>query len=106
MGLGSHRNRETAMEPSGAAERAVILIAEDEMLVRMNAADILQEAGYHVVEARDGVEAIALLEIRDDVAALFTDLAMPKMNGVELANIVGDRWPHIGIVITTGAVPL
>ena len=56
----------------------VILLAEDEMLVRMAATDILQEAGYHVLEARDGVEALAVLEIRNDVAALVTDVAMPK----------------------------
>ncbi|HEX8663996.1 MAG TPA: response regulator [Beijerinckiaceae bacterium] len=83
----------------------VILLAEDEMLVRMAATDILQEAGYHVLEARDGVEALAVLEIRDDVAALVTDVAMPNMNGVALAKIVSERWPHVGIIITSGAMP-
>jgi two-component system, response regulator PdtaR len=88
------------------AETAVIvLIAEDEILVRMAAADFLQDAGYHVVEARDALEAIALLEVRDDVAAIFTDVAMPTMNGIELAKIVSQRWPHIGIVVTSGALP-
>jgi CheY-like chemotaxis protein len=58
-----------------------------------------------VVEAHDGVEALAVLEIRRDVAAMLTDIAMPNMNGVALAKIVSERWPHIGIVITTGAVP-
>ena len=75
------------------------------MIVRMSTTDILQDAGYLVLEARDGVEAIAMPELRDDLAALFTDVTMPNMNGVALARLVRERWPHIGIVITSGALP-
>ena len=75
------------------------------MIVRMSTTDILQDAGYLVLEARDGVEAIAMIELRDDVAALFTDVTMPNMNGVALARVVRERWPHIGIVVTSGALP-
>jgi hypothetical protein len=57
------------LEPSDESKPAVILIVEDEMIVRMSTTDILQDAGYHVLEARDGVEAIAVIELRDDVAA-------------------------------------
>ena len=72
-----------------------------------NTTDILQDAGYHVLEARDGVEAIAILELRSgDVSALFTDIAMPNMNGVALAKVVSERWPHIGILLTSGAMPV
>jgi two-component system, response regulator PdtaR len=66
---------------------------------------MLQDAGFHVVEARDGVEAVAILEMREDVAAIFTDVSMPNMNGVALAALVAERWPSVGIVITSGAVP-
>jgi two-component system, response regulator PdtaR len=88
-----------------AENTVIVLVAEDEILVRIAAADFLQEAGYHVVDARDGVEAIAILEVRDDVSAVFTDVAMPNMNGIQLAKIVSQRWPHIGIVVTSGALP-
>ena len=74
----------------------VVLVVEDEMLVRMSATDFLQDAGFHVVEARDGIEAVATLELRDDVGALLTDVAMPNMNGVALVKIVSERYPHIG----------
>lgn len=94
------------MEPSDQDRPVVVLVVEDEMIVRMSATDILQDAGFHVVEARDGVEALAILEMRDDVAVLFTDVAMPSMNGVALAKIVSERWPHVGIVMTSGAIPL
>jgi two-component system, response regulator PdtaR len=67
------------LEPSDESKPVVILIVEDEMIVRMSTTDILQDAGYLVLEARDGVEAIAMLELRDDVAALFTDVTMPNM---------------------------
>jgi CheY-like chemotaxis protein len=93
------------MEPSDQDRPAVILVVEDEMLVRMFALDLLQDEGFHVIEARDGVEALAMLEVRDDVAALLTDVAMPNMDGIALAKIVSERWPHIGIVITSGAIP-
>ena len=53
------------------------------MIVRMSTTDILQDAGYLILEARDGVEAIAMIELRDDVSALFTDVTMPNMNGVD-----------------------
>jgi hypothetical protein len=69
------------LEPSDESKPVVILIVEDEMIVRMSTTDILQDAGYLVLEARDGVEAIAMIELRDDVAALFTDVTMPNMNG-------------------------
>ena len=47
-----------------------------------------------------------MLEVRDDVAALLTDVAMPNMDGIALAKIVSERWPHIGIVIASGAIPV
>jgi CheY-like chemotaxis protein len=93
------------VEPSDESKPVVILIVEDEMIVRMSTTDILQDAGYLILEARDAVEAIAMIELREDVAALFTDVTMPNMNGVALARVVRERWPYIGIVVTSGALP-
>jgi two-component system, response regulator PdtaR len=93
------------MPSSDESRPVVILIADDELLVRMSVADILQDAGYHVVEARDGVEALAILELRNDVSVLFTDVQMTSMHGITLARIVSERWPHIGIVVASGALP-
>jgi len=103
--MGRAGTPEADVQPFDDTETVVVLLVEDEMLVRMSATDILQDAGYHVVEAREGVEAIAMLELRDDVSALFTDIAIPSMNGIALARIVSERWPHIGIVVTSGALP-
>ena len=79
----------------------VVLVAEDETLVRLFANDILTDAGYRVLEARDGQEALTILQVHPDVRALLTDVTMPNLDGLSLARIVSERWPHVGIVITS-----
>jgi CheY-like chemotaxis protein len=87
------------------AKRAVILIVEDELLIRMNAAEMIEEAGFEVVEARRADEAIAILEGRLDITVVFTDIQMPgSMDGLKLAAAVRDRWPPIKIVATSGRI--
>jgi CheY-like chemotaxis protein len=79
----------------------IVLVAEDETLVRLLANDILTEAGYRVLEARDGQEALTILQVHPNIQALFTDVSMPNLDGVSLARIVSERWPEIGIVVTS-----
>lgn len=67
--------------------------------------DALSEAGYRVLEARDGQEALAVLHLHRDIRALVTDVNMPSIDGLSLARITVERWPDIGIVIAS-AVPL
>jgi CheY-like chemotaxis protein len=82
---------------------AVVLIVEDEMLLRMHAVDIVEDAGYTSVEAVDADEAVAILESRSDIALLFTDIQMPgSMDGLRLAHSVHDRWPPIKIILVSG----
>jgi CheY-like chemotaxis protein len=89
------------------AKRAVILIVEDELLIRLNAVEIIEEAGFEVVEAASADEAIAILEVRLDITIVFTDIQMPgSMDGLKLAAAVRDRWPPIKIVATSGHVKL
>src|SRR5215203_5144832 len=85
---------------------AVILVAEDEPLIRLNAALLFEDAGFEVVEASTASAALAMLEKRDGrVAALFTDVDMPgDMNGLELAGIVHSRWLYIALLVTSGVV--
>jgi len=82
----------------------VILIAEDEALIRMFASDILtEEGGYRVIEAVDAEEALTLLEARHDVRLVFTDVDMPgPLNGFALARIVDMRFPGIKVIVTSG----
>jgi CheY-like chemotaxis protein len=80
----------------------IVLVAEDETLVRLLASDMLTDADYRVVEAQDGQEALAILGAKNTVRALLTDVNMPNLDGLALAKIVRQRWPHIGIVVTSG----
>jgi len=89
------------LEPN--KKRPVVLIVEDELLVRMHAMDIVRDVGFDVVEAQNADEAIAILESRLDITVVFTDVQMPgSMDGIKLAAAVRDRWPPIHIVATSG----
>jgi CheY-like chemotaxis protein len=82
---------------------AVVLVVEDEMLLRMRAVDMVEDAGYTPVEAIDADEAVSILESRSDIALMFTDIQMPgSMDGLGLAHAVHERWPPIKIIIVSG----
>ncbi|WP_084731576.1 response regulator [Microvirga vignae] len=81
----------------------VVLVVEDLTLVRMFMADFPDEAGFKVFEAVSADEALTLLEARPDVQAVVTDIEMPgSMNGIELAQVIQERWPRIGVIVTSG----
>ncbi|MFE1603298.1 response regulator [Methylobacterium sp. ID0610] len=85
----------------------VVLVVEDEDLVRLAAVDMLEEAGFAVIEAENADVALIILEIDPTIGALFTDIEMPgSLNGLELAARVSARWPHIRLVLTSGRVRL
>jgi DNA-binding NtrC family response regulator len=85
------------------ARRGTVLIVEDEAILLWTAADIIEEAGFEAITARNADEAIRILESRDDIRVIFTDVNMPgSMNGLKLAHAVRGRWPPIKIVLTSG----
>lgn len=80
-----------------------VLVVEDEMLLRMRAVDIVEDAGFIPIEAANADEALAILESRSDVDLLFTDIQMPgSMDGLKLAYAVHERWPSIKIILVSG----
>ena len=84
---------------------ATVLVVEDEFLIRDAVAEELKEAGFNVVLAENADHAIAILEARQDIHLLFTDIDMPgSMDGLKLAAAVRDRWPPVHIIITSGKV--
>jgi CheY-like chemotaxis protein len=90
-----------------SAPPAVVLVVEDEMLLRMRAVDMVEDAGFTSVEAVDADEAVAILEARSDIALLFTDIQMPgSMDGLKLAHAVRERWPPIKIILVSGQLRL
>ena len=88
-----------------ASKRPVVLIVEDEFLLRMDAVGMITDAGFEVVEAANADDAIEILEARRDITVVFTDIQMPgSMDGLKLARAVRGRWPPIKIVATSGLV--
>jgi two-component system, response regulator PdtaR len=80
-----------------------ILIVEDEPLLRMDISDDLALHGYEVLQAGNADDAIKILEARDDIRTIFTDIGLPgSTDGLKLAAAVRGRWPPINIIITTG----
>ncbi|MDV2987525.1 UNVERIFIED_CONTAM: response regulator [Methylobacteriaceae bacterium AG10] len=91
------------MSPHPPLVSAVVLVVEDDNLLRMLATDILEDEGLTVLQAATADEALPILEGRDDIGVLFTDINMPgTMDGLTLATHVAERWPHVRLVVTSG----
>jgi CheY-like chemotaxis protein len=89
------------MPQHGAPAR--ILVVDDDQAVRDFACEALSQQGHAVLAARDGVEALEILE--KEAAAIdlmVTDVVMPGLNGFSLASVVKGRWPEIRILYVTG----
>ncbi len=90
-----------------AGGRPVVLVVEDETLLRWHAVAMIEDAGFDVIEAGNAAEAISVLEARTDIRVIFTDIQMPgSIDGLRLAHVVRDRWPPIKIIATSGQLRL
>lgn len=83
----------------------IALVVDDEPLVRMDMADLVAKEGFSVVEAHTADEALDLLERHHPPQLLITDIQTGgSMDGCELARQVKSRWPHVCVVVVSGAV--
>jgi len=84
-------------------EHNTVLVVEDEVLIRIIAADALEDSGFKVLEAANAAEALKMLDEHDEVAVLFTDINMPgDMDGLALARHVSEERPEIKVIVTSG----
>jgi CheY-like chemotaxis protein len=91
------------LDAPGVAKSPVVLIVEDEVLIRMLLSDVLRQAGYQVIEAASADEAIAVLTSSPDPDVLITDVKMPgPLNGFALAAFVRRTKPDLKVIITSG----
>lgn len=97
-----------AMQPEASTVRpTLVLVVDDEPLVRMLGADVLEEAGFSVAEAGDAAEALQKLEDCPEVRVLFTDVNMPgALDGLALAHRVHEQRPDICLLIASGQARL
>ena len=95
------------MSSAPAGSSTNVLVVEDEMVLRMRAVDIVEDAGFTAVQAVNADEALSILESRSDISLLFSDIQMPgSMDGLKLAHAVHDRWPSIKIILVSGQIKL
>jgi two-component system, response regulator PdtaR len=86
-------------------KRPLVLVVEDEALILLDALGIVADAGFVPIEAKSADEAIEILENRDDVQAIFTDVNISGcMDGLKLVHVIRKRWPPIRIIVTSGRV--
>lgn len=82
---------------------AVVLVVEDEFLIRLDTLDMLEAAGFAPIEAANADEAIRILESRNDIRIVVTDIDMPgSMDGLMLAHAVREKWPPVKLVLVSG----
>ena len=78
----------------------VVLVVEDEPLVRLHTIGVVENAGFQAIGARHADEAVHTLEARNDIRLVITDVMMPgSMDGLRLANVIRDRWPPINLIL-------
>jgi CheY-like chemotaxis protein len=93
----------SSMSGSRTSRPFLVLIVEDDDLVRMAAVEMLEDAGLTVIEAESADEAWRILKSCSDIDVLFTDIDMPgSMDGFALAGRVAECWPYIRLVLTSG----
>jgi DNA-binding response OmpR family regulator len=90
--------------PQQQLKERVVLVVDDEDIVRQCLTRILTYQGFRVLEARDGMEAETLLETLGPtvVGLVVSDIMMPLMTGNELAAVMADRWPTVPILLVSG----
>lgn len=84
------------------AHRATILVVDDELEVSAIVAEALEEFGYDVLLADSGAQALALLHEQAIIDLLITDIRMPEMSGIELANLVAELYPQLRVILMSG----
>jgi CheY-like chemotaxis protein len=93
------------MQEQGHLARKIVLVVEDEPLLLMMAGEIVEDAGFEALVAHNADEAILILEARDDISIVFTDVRMPgSMDGIRLAALVRDKWPPVKLLVVSGHV--
>jgi DNA-binding NtrC family response regulator len=83
--------------------RKVVLLVEDDAIIRMGAFEFLSLAGFEAIEASNADEAIRVLEARPDIHLVLTDVEMPgSIDGVKLSHYIRDRWPPVKLIVVSG----
>lgn len=96
---GNHMHHCEGMNPD---RKSVVLVVESEAIIQIETALTIEDAGYVVLAASDADEAIAALESRDDICAVFTEIRIEgHLNGLDLGRAIAERWPLVRLIMTS-----
>lgn len=95
-------DRELVSPDEGRSHRAKLMIVDDDAEVRVVVAESLQDFGYHVIQAGGGSEALDLLARTPDLRMMITDIRMPDMSGIELADLATQRRRDLKVILISG----
>jgi PAS domain S-box-containing protein len=93
-------------DPAGTGRPLAVLAVEDDSLVLMNTAAMLEDLGHSVLEATSGDEALEILRREPRADLVITDQAMPRMTGTQLIEAVKAEWPGVAVILATGYAEL
>jgi PAS domain S-box-containing protein len=97
---------EVSTTTADAARKLTVLVVDDDALIAMSTADMLEDLGHEAIEANSGSKALEILQNGRSVDLLITDYSMPKMNGAQLAQAVREARPDLPILLVTGYADL
>jgi PAS domain S-box-containing protein len=97
---------EVAAAPTASNRVARILVVDDDPLVAMSTVDMLEDLGHIVIEANSGKRALEIIDGGQAIDLMMTDQAMPGMTGIQLAEIVRSKRPHLPVLLATGYTDL
>ena len=99
----SGEDEKTKRSGNGHPAPSTILVAEDEVLIRLSVCDFLRDCGYRVLEAGTGEEAQSIFESGEPIEVLFSDIDLGSgINGFALATWVRSNYPTVRIVLASG----
>jgi PAS domain S-box-containing protein len=97
---------ESSVAPSPENRTATILVVDDDPLIAMSTVDMLEDLGHVVIEANSGQRALEIIDGGQNIDLMMTDQAMPGMTGIQLAEIVRSKRPHLPVLLATGFTDL
>ena len=82
---------------------ALVLVVDDEFLIRSVTVDMAERAGHTVLDAANAADAVQILESREDIEIVFSDVMLPgALDGISLVGMIRIRWPSIRAILTSG----
>jgi DNA-binding NtrC family response regulator len=100
---GGSKGARAAKPTNGVHRRPTILLVEDEILLRAAVAEFLRDSNYRVLEASNAVEAQAVMQSKEPIELVFSDVRMPgELSGFDLAAWIRQQYPDVSVLLTSG----